>query len=621
MRSNKEPINGISRISQKIKLFAVSSILITSLLLFSANSYTISPMRDYQPNLQFSQHDIDYLIITSDAFVDDVQPLAIWKLQRGLIPAIKTVEDISMTYDGDDLPERIRNCIQEFHEERNTQWVVLAGGHAVVPTRSVNVGGSHVSCDHYYANLVHNWELNSDGSVSIIDYFNWNADVYVGRLPADNNLQLRELVSHLIAYEKNPPVGPWMTHALFAGAFARFNSDANHNNVFDEADSPEFDANRNHNWLKTDVFPSDWTSTLLGETEGSKTTDYQVDKPLSEANVIEEINDGVSAGMFDSHGSPTGMFRMIFTHDNDSDSLFDYGTDGSSSAPLITTSSSINDSGKYGVYFLCACATGTFASSGDCLSEYILRTAGISCIASSGSAYYDSGWYNGDHGGWYTQGLSSRFWEQFFLKGRNQPGKAFSKAKIDYVEDFISLGGKEERTNKTLIQYNLLGDPEVPVWTMIPSSLEYMLLNETYDVTLRIFSNEQPSKQAMVTLANSTHFYRGLSNVEGIITFPIPSNEFNSMTLTISKNNHLAHQERSEKTPVALPNVLNVSSVTPLAAETTTTEIATTATTTADSRSSTSFESLLVAICLFLYYMIRRRKSRKFMNNISPKGT
>ncbi|MFX0116330.1 MAG: C25 family cysteine peptidase [Candidatus Hodarchaeota archaeon] len=594
-----------------IKLFAIGSIFITLFSIFNAIPCTISQTRNHQLILSSLQHDIDYLIITSEIFVDNVQPLAIWKLQRGLIPAIKTVEAISITYDGEDLPERIRTCIQQFHEEKNTQWVVLAGNHSFIPTRSVKAGGHRVSCDHYYANLDENWELNADGSVSIINYFNWNAAVYVGRLPADDNLQMRELVDRLINYEKNPPVGPWMTHALFAGAFARFNTDANHNDIFDEDDYPEFDANRNHNWLKATFFPSNWTSTLLGETEGVKTTDYHVDKPLNERNVIEEINNGASAGMFDSHGSTTGMYRMIFTHDNDGDSLFDFGTDGSSSAPLIDTSASINTEGKYGLYFLCACATGTFALSGDCLSEYILRTAGIGCIASSGSAYYDSGWYNGDHGGWFTQGLSSRFWKQFFKEGTNQPGKAFSKAKIDYVEDFLRLGGKEERINKTLIQYNLMGDPEVPVWTKIPSQLEYALLNETYNVTLRIFSKGQPSKQAMVTLANSTHYYRGMTNTEGIIAFPVSINEFNRLTLTISKNSYLSQQERPENSPSTLPNTLNVRTVTPIAAEATTTEIATIETKTAELRSSPSFETFIAIIGLFLYWMIRMGKSRR----------
>ena len=512
---------------------------------------------DYAKSL--NQNNVDYLIITSDTFVDEVQPLAIWKLQRGLLPAIETVENISKTYYGEDLAESIRNCIRHFHEEKNTQWVVLAGGSTFVPTRSVKVGSDYVSCDHYYANLDDNWVLN-DGSVSIIDYFDWEAEVYVGRLPADNNAQMRELIHRLISYEKNPPVGPWMKHALFGGAFASFPSDVNDNNKYDDEDYPGFDSNRNHNWLKTDVFPSDWTSTLLGETEGIITTKYHVDRPLSELNVIEEINNGIATGMFDAHGSPTSMNRMILSTDEDNDSLFDYGIDSSSSAPLITTSSEINTEGKYGFFFLCACSTGTFTLPSDCLSEYILRTAGIGCIASSYSAYYDSGWYNGDHGGWFTQGLSSRFWEQFIKEGINQPGKAFIQAKVDYVEDFLRMNGREEGTNKTLIQYNLMGDPEVPVWTTIPSQLEYRILNETNQVTIGISSKNKPIRKVAITLTNSTYYWRGNSNIEGTVTLPVLSNELNNLTLTISKINYLPYQEGSENTSTIIPNISNNSS-------------------------------------------------------------
>ncbi len=549
------------------------------------------------PLASSSSHNVDYLIITSKIFIDDVKPLAIWKLQRGLIPTIITVENISSTYDGEDQPECIRECIGYFHEEKHTQWVVLAGGHAFVPTRSVKISTTEsVSCDHYYANLDDNWELNNDGSVSIIDYFDWDAEVYVGRLPADDNTQMRELVNCLINYERNPPVGPWMTHALFGGAFARFNSDDNENNILDEEDSPEFDANRNHNWLKTNIFPSDWTSTLLGETEGVKTTDYYVDGPLNEQNVIEEIDNGVSTGMFDSHGSFTGMFRMSFSHDEDNDSLFDYGTDDYSSDPLISVTSTLNTEGKRGIFFLCACSTGTFILYGDCLSEYILRSAGIGCIASSGSAFYDSGWYDGEHGGWYTQGLSSRFWEQLFEEGGNHPGKAFIQAKNDYVEDFLVLNGKEERTNKTLIQYNLMGDPEVPVWITIPSQLEYSASNESDLSVLNTFSNDQTINQVTVTLLNSTYYWRGTTNNEGKITLPVPSNELTDVTLTISKINYLPRQNGMENLPINIPVISQ--------------EIVEESTTTSSSDNSTPFPELWLLIIAGL--ILIEQKEKKF---------
>ncbi|MFX0210383.1 MAG: C25 family cysteine peptidase [Candidatus Hodarchaeota archaeon] len=536
-------------------------------LILNLGSSTILPLANsgivnVNDTLQTSYlDDVDYLIITSEVFIDAVQPLAIWKLQRGLIPAIKTVENISSSYEGRDDAECIKMYIKEFYENRNTQWVVLAGGRSHVPTRTVRVESTHspgtydyVSCDHYYANLDDNWEYYTDGSVSIIDYFDWDAEVYVGRLPADDNDQMRELVNRLINYERNPPVGPWMTHALFGGAFAMFNSDNNDNNIFDEEDTSEFDANRNHNWLKTDIFPSDWTSIILGETEGLKTTDYYVDRPLNESNVLEEINNGVCTGMLDSHGSINSMFRMIFTNDEDNDSLFDYGTDSYSDELLIDTRSEIDTEGKNGFFFLCACSTGTFSRRGDCLSEYILRTAGIGCIASSGSAYYDSGWYNGEHGGWFTQGLSSRFWEQFFAVGGNQPGKAFIRAKNDYVDDFLRLNGREESSNKTLIQYNLMGDPEVPVWTIIPSQLEYSISNESTSLVISTFSNDQTISHVTLTLLNSTYYWSGTTNNEGTVTIPVSSNELTDVTLTISKINYLPQQNNVEKIPISIPN-------------------------------------------------------------------
>ncbi len=507
---------------------------------------------------------VDYLIITSETLVEYLEPLLLWKQQRGLQSKSVTVETIYTTYDGRDNAEKIQNCIQDYQEKNNSKWVLLAGDTSYIPTRRVKIGTSfECSCDQYYT-TPENWIFNTDESVSIINYFDWDVHHYIGRLPASSPGEMASLVDRLITYERSPPIDSWMTNALFCGAFANFNSDANDNDIFDEGDWPEFDANENHNWIKNNILPDYWTSTLLGEVEGEKITDFSYDSPLNEENVVTEINDGVSIGMFDSHGSPTSMHRLIFENDVDGDSLFDNGEDSYDSQNLISIDVKFNPKGMLGLYFLCACSTGSFADSETCLTEYFAKNVGIGCIGSSNSAYYDSTSPE-DHGGWLTQGLSSRFWKMFFSQS-NQPGQALIMAKQDYVNDFIALGGKKESRNQTLIQYNLMGDPEVPIWSKIPQRLFCSIDMNTSTLTV-LDGGHTPVENVTISLTNNLNkvFWTCHTNERGRLTLPTLS--ISNITLTASKSDFVPYQDdilripstvTSHNTPILLyPSLLS----------------------------------------------------------------
>lgn len=520
----------------------VSSRWIVFIILFiltpvpSVNSEYTLVNQETIANTSLSQ--TEYLIITSDAFVNYVQSLAKWKTQRGLFAAIQTVEDIESQYIGVDLSEKIKNCIRDYHENQGTTWVVLAGGENIVPTRTVYTNGVYVSCDYYYANLDNNWNVLSSGTATIVDANDWEAEVYVGRLPADNRTQMEDLVSRLIEYERNPPLGPWMKTALFAGSFASFDSDTNGNNVFDDDDYSGFDTNRNHNWLVENIIPSDWNCILLGETEGIQTTQYPYDYSINESILVECVNDGASIVMSDAHGSPTSTQRSIFVDDVDGDGLFDSGTDDIDGSVFLSTSTPFDVGNKLGFYFLAACSTGTFVGY-DCLTEYITRTSGIGCIGSSASAYYDPNWYDGETLGWYTQGLSERFWKRIFSENGNHPGKALALAKENYSEDYVLLNPDAYDGGRTLSQFNLMGDPEVPLWLDIPLSLNISTTanNATRAISVLVEADNSPISDAVVTLVSESIYQRVVTDVNGEVQLSMPSVEsLSEITITVSKN-------------------------------------------------------------------------------------
>jgi hypothetical protein len=528
--------------------FVIPSFFLLLLILQSISTNTLStceqnPTQNYSLS-QIGSDSIDYLIITSENFVSAAQPLATWKMQRGLVSTIVTVETISARYEGDDLAEKVRNCIIDYYSNHNTLWVVLAGGEHIIPVRYIEVNGAHVISDSYYSILDDNWNLTAAGDVTLIDADDWEAEVYVGRLPADYEPQLSSLVSRLIQYEKNPPVGSWMKHAVFAGTFCHFDRDLNGNNIFDEGDFGEFDTNRNHNWIKSNILPNGWTSTLLAECGGLKTTDYPYDDQLNKTSLVNAINSGASIVMADSHGSPTGMYRTIFTYDQDSDSLFDPEVDNVQSACFLDTYTDFDPEGKLAMYFLAACSTGTFIGQ-DCLTEYIVRNNGIGCIGSSGSAGYDSNWYDGEHLGWLTQGLSERFWEQLLFLGNNHPGKALALAKYDYGLDRVEMGGDDDG-GRTLAQYNLMGDPEVPIWVDVPSSFaepEVEMDELSRELNIDIAGVSNATEGIFITLHGPNYYQRVLTQEAEEFHFSLPDlTEPRNITITLSKNGSIPFQ-------------------------------------------------------------------------------
>jgi hypothetical protein len=487
----------------------------------------------------------DYLIITTEPLAQCMEPLSNWKSQRGLYTIIETVENITENYEGSDTAECIRNCIIHYCDKYKTTWVVLAGESNNIPTRSVHAGSSIVSCDYYYSNLDDNWELETDGTATLVDANDWEAEVYVGRLPASTSSQMDSLVSRLIEYESNPPVGPWMQNAVFAGTFTNFNSDSNGNNILDDEDWLSFDTNRNHHWLIDNIFPTDWTCTVLGEAEGLCPSSYPYDLPLNQSTFIDAIDTGASIVMADAHGSPVGMYRSIFTDDIDGDLLYDSGQDTITSEAFLSGFSQFNTNGKYCFAFLAACATGSFAET-YCLTEHITSTCGIGCIGASQSSYYDPDWYDGEHLGWMTQGLSTRVWEQILLEGNNHPGMALSLAKADYIADRDTLNGKSYDNGLTMAQYNLMGDPEVPLWITIPEIItpEITMDNSTRRLSVKTLVNDQVTSDVIVTVVGSAFYYRCVTDENGEVLIQMPDlAQPEDFTVTVSKKHHLSYQE------------------------------------------------------------------------------
>lgn len=510
---------------------------------------------------------LNYLIITSNEYKSIFEPLKVWKSQTGTLCDIITTETIDSLFEGADLTEKIRNCLIYIHNNSDLQWVLLGGGYSIIPVRYIFINNSYapyansVVCDQYYANLDSDWIIETDSVYTLTDYYDWDNELFIGRFTGDNSYELGKLVQRTIAYENNPPPGDWYTKALLTGAFVCFDEDYNNDNL---PDFDELDDNRVNNFLVNTRLPDNFQATLLGETEGIVSTSYPYNYSLNEVTTIQEINKGTSFGVLAGHGSPTGIYRLRFVNDVDGDKLFDYDgvaytSEGiptsatkidsfSQNAYLTSSSTGFNTNGKDGFYFLSACDTGNFDQSGsECLASHVLDEFAIGCIASSGPSWAEDWWTERDHGGWYTEGILARLWEQFFIEEITQPGKAFLKAKLDYVVDMNTLGDPPviylpKIEHMTLTQFNLLGDPEIILWTNTPNNFTIDQYNQSEFVKLTVRSNSSVVPDANVTLYNDAHYWKGVTDSQGEILLPLFSEDSESVVVTITKQNFIPLQ-------------------------------------------------------------------------------
>lgn len=525
----------------------------------------------------------DYLIITTEEYLAELERLATWKTQKGLNVTTITISQIDNSYSSEpDLPAKIKACIADHYEAHNLSYVCLAGDHDDVPSRDVYApedylwDGNYVSSDFYYADLDNDWDSDADGiwGEKDGDDYDFFPEVYVGRLSANNPTEMAHLVDNIVMYETSPPEGDWIDRTLYGGSFIMFDSDGDNDSV---CDYPAIDYNRFNHFVAEsleNLTDYQWDEYFLAESEGLSPSTYYYDTTLNEANLMDSINEGAAYGIIMGHGTPYRMVQFLFLDDYDGDGLMDYSGDVMNythsymiedydQPDFIRTDSDFDPTAnKLGFYVLEGCSVGTFNETEDCLTETFLKTNAIGCIGSSQVTWVEDGWTEREHGGWYLDGITFRFYEQ--LMNCSHPGKAFGLAKADYMMDkenpAYSLVNppwnfpfRPEWEDKVLKQTNLFGDPEVYIWI---DGFEDMIIQTTdseapTNKSYRIHDKmANPLVNATVTVSLGDQIiWRQLTDENGSVDLPYTETELEDYDFTIYLEGYLPYQKLTENLP------------------------------------------------------------------------
>ena len=160
-----------------------------------------------------NSNEIDYLIITCDSLTLSFNPLATWKRMKGVKTEIITTQEIYNEYEGTSNQLKIKRCIQDYHSNMGTKYVLLGGDNAIIPVQycysKVKTDEENFTvADMFYGCFDGNyeWDANHNGIYGEVeDSVDYIPDVCITRIPVRTNNDVNVFVNRLLKYEKYPP--------------------------------------------------------------------------------------------------------------------------------------------------------------------------------------------------------------------------------------------------------------------------------------------------------------------------------------------------------------------------------------------------------------------------------
>lgn len=361
-------------------------------------------IRDTPSDLRGQHNSADYIIITDTEFIRDVQPLANFRNQQGLRSKVVDVQNIYDEFNyGISNPYALRDFLKYAYENWQPPaptYVLLVGDTSLkdrssfVPTIQVQIPGYGSSAsDHQFVTF--------RGA----DNF---PDMFIGRVPTTNSVEVRIFVERAINYETTAEVGPWHKRILMlAGSDDRFHG---------QTDRLVEASRLNLKYETKSVYAPPTAEDELTLGEGSTPVGRQV---------IDGFNDGASLVNYIGHGGG-GVWsssRMMDLEDPEKNLT------NISQLPFVISMT---------------CFTGEFDSSSGCLAEALLRSENGGAIAVIGGT--SIGLLDGDYL------LNKEIFEVIFNDNTQHIGAILAEAKTHFLINFPQFLDLAE-------VFTLFGDP------------------------------------------------------------------------------------------------------------------------------------------------------------------
>nr|MBC8382838.1 T9SS type A sorting domain-containing protein [Candidatus Cloacimonadota bacterium] len=463
----------------------------------------------YDPDIIFKeQNDIyEYVIITTDNFTADFQPLADWKTQKGISASIVSTSYIYDNYEGIDNAEKVRNFIKDYYQNHGTLWILLGGDTNFVPYREAfafdceygQYWHNLLPCDLYFSDLDGTWDDNGNEVYGELeDNIDMYPDVFVGRASVETSAEAVAFVDKILTYEKNPPVDYQLDMMFLASVLWNdpYTDSGLSKNLIDDAYVPErFDP-----------------ITKLYQSMGN----------LYYEDVMLNLNGGQHIINHNGHAwySVMGI---------GSDHLYNSDMDALTNAPAFS------------IWYTIGCWPAAFDY--NCIAEHWINNPNGGGVAFIGNSRY--GWGSpGNPLYGYSDIFDQEFYKQLFQEEIYNIGSTLALTKSVYVP----YSRNENVFRWCEYQTNLLGEPEMPIWTDLPQNL---LVNHpdsitvgNCDMTVTVKDGADPLQNALVCIMQDDDVYQtAYTDLQGEVYFSVSTgNVIDDMLVTVTAQNFLPYQ-------------------------------------------------------------------------------
>ena len=385
----------------------------------------------------------DILLITKNSLVSAFDDYVSFKESTGFIVSVVTTEEIYSQYSGQDDQDKIRNCIIDYYDSYNLEYVILGGdsdptnaSQDIIPHRGFfAVDDNDIPSDMYYCCLDGNWNDDGDGKWGEPGEYDLYAEVGIGRICVDNSTEILNFTHKLKMYQ-NDPVIQDTEKALMIG------EELNNNPwTFGGDYKDEIAQGASNNGLVTTGISNNFEIDYL----------YERDMSWNKYDVFDMFNNsGVNLLNHLGHSSPDYNMKM-YTSD-------------------ITTNNFQNDgvTRGYVIGYSQGCYNGAMDNrdwnhyyGADCFAEKIttIATAEVASVANSRYGWYQPGGTNST-----SQLCDRQFYDAIFGEDITIIGFTNSDSKEDLASNFSS----SDYMRWTVYELNLFGDPSMDIWTETP---------------------------------------------------------------------------------------------------------------------------------------------------------
>jgi hypothetical protein len=448
----------------------------------------------------------EYVVVTGAGLDTVFQRLADWKTEKGVPAVVRPVDWVYANYPGRDMAEQLRNYLKTLPDS-GTKYVLLAGDVDVVPFRKAFAMACEwgampredsLPCDLYFADLDGSWDANGNNVFGEVDD---SVDLYpelsAGRAPVNDVAQAQTFVRKVIDYEHGAVAGYQNKGLFFAEVLWQ---------------NPYTDQGVHKNRMEQQSFSSGYNLTKLYQSLGNETREAVMQGMRENQNFMNHDGHGW-IDVMQCGGSGNRMWKA------DADTITNAGL---------------------GVLYSIGCWTTAFDYAS--IAEAFVTNPNGGTVATIGNSSY--GWGSpGNPGFGYSDKFDNHFWHAVTSEGIYRVGDALAAAK-EYYAPF-----SHDRNVYRWHQYdvNLMGDPEMPVWTALPESLA---VTAPLDIGLgpgrylvSVSHAGAPVPGALVCLRKPGEVYsRGLTDDAGRVWLEADPQSIGWLDLVVTAHNYYPYQ-------------------------------------------------------------------------------